>query len=186
QHWPANVAAAEACAAIAERLQIDLVTFHAGFLPEDARDPERAVMLDRIRKIAGIFRDRGVAVALETGQESAETLIGVLEALDDTGIGVNFDPANMILYGTGDPVAGIRALAPWVRQVHIKDASPAPQPGVWGTERVVGEGAVPWESFLTVVRDKCTGVALVIEPESGETRVTDVKVARACLERLIG
>src|SRR5689334_13326043 len=74
-HWPDNLAAAAQNAALAMRLGIDLGTFHAGFLPHDPADPLRAVMIERLSQIADAFASQGIRTALETGQETAQTLI---------------------------------------------------------------------------------------------------------------
>ena len=106
--WPANLAHAEAVASLAADEGLDLVTFHGGFIPEDRADPERAKLLERLRAVADIFANRQLRLGFETGQETAQTLV---EALDDLGcpnVGVNFDPANMILYGKGDPIEALR------------------------------------------------------------------------------
>ncbi len=179
--WDANLAAARENARLARRFSLDLVTFHAGFLPHDRDDPERAKLVDRLGQVADAFAAEGVEVAFETGQESALTLLGVLEELDRDDVGVNFDPANMILYGTGDPVEALRLLAPCVRQVHVKDARPTEVPGTWGEEVVVGEGAVDWDAFLDVLAADCP-VDRIVEREAGDRRVEDVVVARRFLE----
>lgn len=176
EHWEENLRAAEANAVFAQRFAMPLVTFHAGFLPESPDDPLRAVLLDRLGRVVAAFRARNVRVALETGQETAETLLGVLDSLP--GVGVNFDPANMILYGMGDPVAAFRLLARRVLQVHVKDALPASRPGEWGTEVPVGRGAVDWPAFLAAVRDLRPGIDLMIERESGDDRIADAAAAR--------
>ncbi|MBM4109283.1 MAG: sugar phosphate isomerase/epimerase [Phycisphaerae bacterium] len=181
--WGANLEAARANADLAAGLGLTLVTFHAGFLPHDPADRERGVMLDRLRTLSGVFVARGVGVALETGQESAPTLLAVLRDLGPGVAGVNFDPANMILYGMGDPVEALRLLGPHVRQVHVKDADPSPTPGQWGTERVVGTGAVDWPRFFGTLRGVAPGVDLVIEREAGPTRAEDIRTARALVER---
>jgi sugar phosphate isomerase/epimerase len=181
--WPATRSRAAAVARLAGELGLPLVTFHAGFLPHDRRDPERSVMLARLREVIDLFADRGVAVAFETGQEPADTLADCLEELARPSVGVNFDPANMILYGAGDPVAAIRRLAPWVRQVHVKDALPAATPGTWGSEVPAGEGAVDWTGFLTAVRGLPRPVDLVIEREAGDRREEDVRTAATLLAR---
>ena len=140
-------------------------------------------MVARLREIADIFAAHGVRVAFETGQESAETLVGVLDELCRPGVGVNFDPANMILYGMGEPVAAVRRLAPWVRQIHVKDATPTLQPGTWGAEVPGGTGAVDWTSFFEFARAFLPGVGLVIEREAGENRVADVQAARTLVAK---
>lgn len=184
--WERNRSSARENAALARRLGLRLVTFHAGFLPHDPRDTERAVMLGRLAEIARTFAEQGVAIALETGQESAATLLPVLAELASVKVGVNFDPANMILYGMGDPVAAFEALAPHVRQVHVKDALPTTQPGTWGTEVPVGTGKVAWERFLKLVRHHQPGIDLAIEREAGERRVEDIRSAKELVTRLVG
>ncbi len=193
EHWSENLAAAGANAELARRLGIGLVTFHAGFLPHDAGSSLRAEMLERLRDVADEFGQRGVRVALETGQESAQTLLGVLEELRKVSgvegaahIGVNFDPANMILYGMGDPVAALRALAPHVAQVHIKDAKATHAAGTWGEEVTAGTGEVDWEGFVGVIREHLPTVGLMIEREAREDRVHDIRAAAAMLRERLG
>jgi L-ribulose-5-phosphate 3-epimerase len=185
--WPANFARARAAANLAQTLSLPLVTLHAGFLPEDERDPERAKLIGRLRDIVSLFADAGVRIGFETGQESAATLLAVLDELnggDDFGVGANFDPANMILYGTGDPVDALEKLASHVVQVHVKDARPARTRGAWGEEVPVGAGAVDWKRFFDVLNASGADVDLLIERESGDQRVADVRSAREFLQRL--
>lgn len=184
--WPAIAAAGEAGAGIAATLGIPLVTFHAGWLPHDPADPRRAVLLDRVRTVARSFTARGIGVALETGQETADTLLEVLAELADLPVGVNFDPANMILYGMGDPIHALERLAPYVRQVHLKDALPAVRPGEWGTEVPAGEGAVDWDAFFRVLRARLPGVNVMIEREAGEDRVEDIRQAAGLAAHHLG
>ncbi len=179
-----NLEAAKENAAIAQRMGLSLVTFHAGCVPEDAADPLHDAMLTRLRDICGAFGDEGVSVAFETGQDSPATLIGVLDALDDLGVGVNFDPANMLLYGSADPIEALRQLAKWVKQAHIKDAKRSAAPGQWGEEVAAGKGEVDWPRFFEALRERAPGVDLVIERESGESRVEDVALGLQLVRRL--
>ncbi|MDX2133088.1 MAG: sugar phosphate isomerase/epimerase family protein [Planctomycetota bacterium] len=183
--WGDNFRATEANAALAQRLGLSLVTFHAGFLPHDLT-PERRTMVDRVRQLAQLFASRGVRLALETGQETAETLIDVLQSVNASlptrwQVGVNFDPANMILYGMGDPIDALRMLRSHARQVHAKDATVATTPGEWGTEVPVGAGQVDWREFAHVLRGFEGSV--IIEREAGETRVEDVRRAAEVLRQ---
>ena len=183
-HWAKNLADAQANAQLARRLGLDLVTLHAGFLPETRGDPERTTMLERLRDLVDAFDAEGVNVAFETGQETAETLLDVLDELNRPVAGVNFDLANMILYGTGDPVAALDSLAPHVRQIHVKDATATAEPGTWGTEVPVGDGDVVWPAFLDIVSNKLPGVDMMIEREAGEDRVGDMRRARDLIREL--
>jgi L-ribulose-5-phosphate 3-epimerase len=186
--WERNLTAAHANAEVARGLGLDLVTFHAGFVPHDADDPERATIVSRTRAVAAAFRDRGVRVALETGQETAANLETFLAEINDgiepsMRVGVNFDPANMILYGTGEPIDALRRLLPWILQAHMKDARRASRRGEWGQETPAGQGEVNWKDFFRVLRQAPGLRGIVIEREGGEQRVADVQraaeVARA-------
>jgi L-ribulose-5-phosphate 3-epimerase len=177
--WPENLAAAQRNAELAARIGINLVTFHAGFIPHDRQDPEWDKLMHRLRDLADVFHDRGVRIAFETGQEDAATLLDALDALDRPAVGVNFDPANMILYSMGDPVEALAKLAPRVEQIHIKDAVYTHAPGTWGEEVTAGTGAVDWARFFAIVRERLSGRHLVIEREAGEQRVKDVRTAAA-------
>ena len=95
--WARNQELASATAALAGDHGVPLVTLHAGFLPHDRSNVERAAMIDRLRVIADIYAARGVRVAFETGQEDANTLLAALADIAHPNVGVNFDPANMIL-----------------------------------------------------------------------------------------
>jgi L-ribulose-5-phosphate 3-epimerase len=183
KHWKQNLENMRAEAALARELGLPLVTFHAGFLPESRSDPERTKMIERLRQIADVFGESGIKLGLETGQESAETLLEVLARLDRSNVGVNFDPANMILYGKGEPVAALKRLGRHVRQVHVKDARASVKKGRWGTEVAVGTGEVEWPSFLALVRALPQTVDLVIEREAGDQRAADIRKARELVEK---
>jgi len=182
--WPENWRNIQAAAAIAERLGLKLVTFHAGFLPHDPGDPRLQTLLQRISLIADLFAAKGIDLGFETGQETAETLGAFLQKLGRPNVGVNFDPANMILYDKGDPIAALQALGPWLKQCHIKDAVKTKVPGAWGREVPVGAGEVDWQAFLRTLDKLRFRGNLAIEREAGEQRVADIRAAREYLEEI--
>ncbi|MEE2907854.1 MAG: sugar phosphate isomerase/epimerase family protein [Planctomycetota bacterium] len=184
--WPANEAMARAMAVVARGAGIELVTLHAGFLPHDREDPERGRMVQRLQTLASIFSDQGIRVAFETGQETADTLVEVLNDIDRDSVGVNFDPANMVLYGMGDPVEALRILSPYVFQIHIKDAVPPETPGTWGQEVPVGTGTVDWSGFFKVLESNTLEVEAIIEREAGGSRVEDVLTAADLVRSHVG
>jgi L-ribulose-5-phosphate 3-epimerase len=172
EHWETNQARAKASAKIANELGIKLVTFHAGFIPEP-EDPGHAVIVDRIARIGDIFGAYDIQIGLETGQERAETLMELLSRPSLAHVGINFDPANMILYGIDAPTSSIELLKNRIVQVHLKDAIQTHNPGTWGTEVPVGDGAVDWAHFFEIVRSLPGDIDVVIERESGTQRVED-------------
>ncbi|RNC81649.1 MAG: sugar phosphate isomerase/epimerase [Phycisphaera sp.] len=174
EHWETNLALARRAAPMCTKFGIDLVTFHAGFMPHDTADPEFSLIRDRVLEFSQCFHDHGVRVALETGQESAETLRFFLEQLRSDAIGVNFDPANMILYGMGDPADALLLLYKHTYQIHLKDATQAHTPGEWGAETPVGRGHVDWTSLFETVAERHLNVDMCFEREAGDSRVRDI------------
>lgn len=181
--WEQNQHNAKASAITARQLGIQYITFHAGFIPHDAADPAYQKMLDRLKVIAGTFGGEGITVGFETGQETAKDLLGVLKTLSLSNVGVNFDPANMILYDKGHPIEALKLLGPWVRNVHIKDATRTKVPGTWGTEVPAGTGEVDWKAFFATLRDVGFKGDYVIEREAGNQRVTDIRTAKEMVRK---
>ncbi|HVY69511.1 MAG TPA: sugar phosphate isomerase/epimerase family protein [Verrucomicrobiae bacterium] len=176
--WEQNWKNIQANAGLASRMGIKLVTFHAGFLPHEESDPAFTKLLRRIEQISDVFARHGIELGFETGQETAETLACFLRKLGRPGVGVNFDPANMILYDKGNPIESLRALAPWLKQCHIKDARRTKTTGTWGEEVVVGTGEVDWTAFFEVLREARYNGFCSIEREAGNQRVADIRAAR--------
>jgi L-ribulose-5-phosphate 3-epimerase len=181
--WEQNLKNIRVAAVLAKKLGLKLVTFHAGFLPPSESDPTFTKMLQRLDIVSDIFMVHNILVGLETGQETAPALANLLHKLNHPNIGVNFDPANMILYDSGDPINALRVLAPWIRQVHIKDAKRTKTPGQWGEEVVVGTGEVDWRMFFTTFRQVNFNVNFAIEREAGAQRVADIRAAKEVVEK---
>ena len=179
QHWAANQKIVTQGARLTRELGCRQMSLHAGFLDEN--DPAAySKFITRVRWIRDECARHGVTVLLESGQETAQDLARFLTALP--GVYVNFDPANMILYGKGNPVDALPALVPWIRQVHIKDATPASTPGQWGTEVPWGDGAVHAKTFIARLRELGYKGDFIIEREGGTNRLGDITLA---IERLI-
>ena len=177
QHWDENLALAQAAAASAKAMGLTSVTVHAGFLPHEPSDPDFDKLTGRVATLAGVFRAIGGSLLLETGQESAKTLVAFLSELKSRGIdnvGVNFDPANMILYDMDEPIEALRTLAPYVKQVHVKDAKRTKVKGQWGEEVVVGTGEVDWTAFVRVLNGANFSGGYVFEREAGDDRLGDI------------
>jgi len=133
----------------AKMLGCDVIALHLGFVPHDAEDPDYAEIVEVTKELCQHAEKNGQALHLETGQETAT---GLVQFIDDTGcknLFVNFDPANMILYGAGDPIEALELLGARVKSCHCKDATWAAQPGEeWGEEKKLGDGDVGMKKYL--------------------------------------
>ena len=182
--WAQNRKNIQTTVALTQRLGLKLVTFHAGFLPHDPQHPNFAKLKQRLSEVAELFSARGIAVGLETGQETAPVLADLLQHLDRPNVGVNFDPANMLLYDKGNPIEALRTLGPWIRQVHIKDALRTKVAGTWGEEVMAGTGEVDWPAFFATLQEVGFNGDLCIEREAGDHRVADIRAAREMAEKI--
>ncbi len=175
--WPQLWSNIQQIVPIAKDLGMSFVTFHAGFLPHETSDPTYDKLKSRIVQIADIFADQDIEVGFETGQETASTLKDFLDDMAKDNIGVNFDPANMILYQMGDPIEALDVLGPYLKQCHIKDATETKVPGTWGDEVTVGTGQVDWPAFFAALDRASFDGYLAIEREAGDQRIADIKTA---------
>ena len=159
---------------------------HAGFLPEPGA-PDRKPFLDTLGKVSQLAAAKGITIAFETGQETADLLRRTLDELKCPNLKVNFDPANMLLYDKGDPLRAVEILGPDIRSVHVKDANRTKTPGTWGEEVPLGKGQVNIKAFVKTLQKVGYRGPLCVEREVGDRpgRVADIahgaKYLRECL-----
>ena len=176
--WPRNREIAAAAAELSGTLGAPYMLFHAGFLDE-SNPAAYAAYVERVSFVRDACAQAGVQLILESGQETAEDLARFLR--DVPGLYVNFDPANMILYGKGRPMEALETLVPWIRKIHVKDADATAVPGTWGTERPWGEGQVGGAAFIDALNGLGFTGNLTIEREGGDDRAGDIARAAARL-----
>jgi sugar phosphate isomerase/epimerase len=162
------------------------VSAHMGFIPDDVNDPVYTSLIEPMRGFATHCERNGQVLAFETGQETAETLLHTLEAVGTDNVGVNFDPANLLMYGKTDPTEAMDILGPRVMGFHAKDGKRPTEPGKLGPEMPLGQGDVDFP----VVFEKLKGFgykgAITIEREiSGPEQITDILHAKKMLEGLV-
>ena len=171
-------------ASFAHGLDVRAVSCHIGFIPADPREPLYTELVDLTRTLCDTCAEHGQSFVLETGQESASVLLGFIAQVDRMNLKVNFDPANMILYGSGDPIEALALLQQHVLSVHCKDGrSPMPGSGLLGEECALGEGEVDFRAFLQQLqRMKYTGPLTIEREETDpERKKADIFIA---IERL--
>lgn len=174
----------------ARKLAIDSVACHIGFVPEEPDDPEYPGIRDVAREICDHCGENGQFFTLETGQEPAKVLLRFMEDVNRPNLRINFDPANMILYGTGDPIEALEVLGSKVISVHCKDGDwpPVDKPEALGIERPLGEGSVDVPRFVAKLKEIGYRGVLSIEREEPDLvkRAADVRKAVALLRRITG
>lgn len=185
-----RIARTKAVSDVARALGLDRVACHIGFVPEDAKHPVYTQIRDVTRELCAYCAENGQEFALETGQEPAKVLLRFIEDVGRPNLKINFDPANMILYGTGDPIEALDVLAPYVSSVHCKDGDwpDRNEPASLGVERALGEGSVGVEQFIHKLKEIGYRGVLTIEREEPDTaiREADIRKAVKLLKRITG
>lgn len=171
---------------------------HIGFVPEDPSSADFLAVRDIVRRLCDHAASCRMQVSLETGQETAETMMRFIDAVERDNLKINFDPANMILYGTAEPIPALEILAPRVISVHCKDGvwPPKDNPDALGTEMPLGEGAVGMDRFIAKLKEIGYRGPLTIEREvsldqdmddrhkEGLSHLEDIRAAIRLLEEL--
>ncbi len=154
----------------------NLVT-HMGFLPENPYDPNYRPTVQAIRQVADHCRYLGIDFNFETGQETPVTLMRTIQDVGNPNLGVNFDPANIIMYGKGNPVDAIDIYGDRIRGIHVKDGNyPKGDFHELGDETFVGDGTVNHPVFLPkLIRSGYKGDLYIEREISGEQQITDIK-----------
>src|SRR3954463_1773658 len=177
KEWPLRKQLTIQAAKLTQELGVKWLTTHIGFVPPSSHQ-QYELMITRVREIASSLAEHGLELLMETGQEEDAELLQFLNDLAVRNVHINFDPANMILYGAGEPIEAVQTLGRHIRHVHIKDGKLSNQPGVtWGEEVPFGQGQVGPRRFLTVLEAVGYRGPLVIEREAGSNRVADVRIA---------
>jgi L-ribulose-5-phosphate 3-epimerase len=172
--WATRKKVAADVAKLAKELSVGAILSHVGFVPPHDHEGYQPAV-ERVREVARLFAEQGVALHMETGQEPAAGLLHFLRDLAEPNVFVNFDPANMILYGAGDPIEAVKLLGRHVKHVHAKDATPSTQPGVeWGAEVPFGTGQVDVRRFLAALKEIGYDGPLALEREAGDNRLGDI------------
>src|SRR5262245_24923663 len=157
----------------AKLLGCDTVALHIGFVPPDRQSADYGDLLACTRDLLDHVAGNGQRLHLETGQESADHLLEFIHDVARDNLFINFDPANMILYGSGEPIAALKMAGKFVRSVHCKDGKWAPEGKrgkEWGTEVPLGAGDVGMENYLRTLKEIGYTGPLTIEREIAHDR----------------
>jgi len=177
----------ESCACFAQKLGVKDVCTHLGFIPENPGDRQYTDFITALRYLVNFYKKRNVNLNMETGQETPVTLLRVINEINADNLGINFDPANLLMYGKANPVDALSIIGRYVNGVHAKDGEYPTDGMSLGVEKPLGEGSVNIELFIRTLHKIGYKGAVTIEREiSGEQQKRDVITAYKLLDKLIG
>ena len=183
----ARIAHIKKASDFAKQCGIPAVQTHCGFIPENPNDEVYRETVTAMREVAAYCKRNGQNFRYETGQETPITLVRAIQDVGMDNQGVNFDLANLILYGKANPVDAIELLDPYVQGIHAKDGLWPTNPKELGEEVAIGKGKVDFQRIIARLKELDYRGAVTIEREiSGAQQMEDVRAAITYLEKLIG
>jgi sugar phosphate isomerase/epimerase len=183
----ARIARMKEVSDFSKKVGIPAVQSHCGFIPENPNEPLYTEAVEAIRTVAAYCKQNGQQFRCETGQETPITLVRAIHDVGLDNVGVNFDVANLILYGKANPADAVDILGPYVQGVHAKDGLYPTDPHKLGEEVPIGKGKVDFPVIIAKLKKFGYTNPLTIEREiRGEKQTADILSAKAYLEKLIG
>ena len=177
---------------LAKDLETDIVTTHIGVVPSDPNHDRYKIMQEACHELAEYADSIDAHFAVETGPETSAVLKGFLDSLNSTGVGVNLDPANLVMVTGDDPVGAVHNLKKYIVHTHAKDGKQIfyrdPEI-VYGIKKDVivtddsflevplGEGSVNWQNYLAALEEIGYNGFLTIEREVGDKPEVDIRAA---------
>jgi sugar phosphate isomerase/epimerase len=186
QYRTERVTALKRGADFAVKVGVPSITTHVGFIPENPSNPLYPGVVDALREVVDYCRARDIAFCFETGQETPVVLLRVIEELGKDNLGINLDPANLLMYGKANPVDALDVFGQYVAGVHAKDGEYPTNGRDLGVEKPLGEGRVGFPQLIAKLKDLGYSGALTIEREiSGPKQIEDIRHAIELLSALI-
>ena len=187
QYREARIARVKQVSDIAKKIGIPGVQTHCGFIPENPNEQLYKEAVEAIRTVAQYCKNNGQTFRCETGQETPITLVRAIKDVGMSNLGVNFDVANLILYGKANPVDAVDLLGPYIMGVHAKDGLYPTDPKQLGREVPIGQGKVNFPVLIPLLKKTGYHNPLTIEREiSGPKQTEDILASKAFLEKLVG
>ncbi len=149
---------------------------HCGFIPENITDPNYQQVVDAIKEVSEYCKRKKLEFWFETGQETPVVLLRTIERIGTDNLGINLDPANLLMYGKGNPIDALSVFGKYVRNIHIKDGLCPTDGENLGREVPVGSGMVRYPEFISKLKEIGFNKELIIEREiEGEQQIKDIQ-----------
>lgn len=171
----------------AARLGVHDFVTHVGFIPELPSYAGYRGVIGALKNLTAYCKTKDLYFNFETGQETPITLMRAIQDVGLENMGVNLDPANLLIYGRGNPIDAVSIFGSRIRGVHVKDGGyPKDDYYQLGKERLVGEGEVNYPVFLPKLLKSGYKGDLYIEREiSGPQQMEDIKKTVKYIKKLM-
>ena len=176
--------------AFAAMIHVKDVATHVGYMPENPYDPNYAGVLACLKELVKQCKENGQNFLFETGQETPVTLKRAIQDIEKElgkgNVGINLDPANLVMYGKANPVDALEVFGEYVMGIHGKDGKYPTDGHMLGAEVPLGQGKVNYPAFVAKLKEIGYAGDITIEREiSGEEQKKDIVMAKAVLDELL-
>jgi len=177
-----------AAAGICKKLDIKNIITHCGYIPENPHSETYREIVSALRYVCEVYKRDGMYFCFETGQETPVTLLRVIDDIGTGNLGINLDPANLLMYGKANPVDALDMIGKYVRCVHAKDGEYPVDGRNLGAEKPIGQGRVNFPALIAKLQEYNFDGPIIIEREipEGPEHEKDILNAKVFLEKLIG
>ncbi|MGQ9663329.1 MAG: sugar phosphate isomerase/epimerase family protein [Kiritimatiellia bacterium] len=187
QYRAMRIAALKKAGEFAQQAGLSAIVTHVGFVPEDPHDPLFVGVVEAVKEAAEALEELGLEFWFETGQETPVTLLRLIQRVGTRNLGVNLDPANLIMYGKANPIDALDVLGTYVKSIHAKDGLYPTDPMCLGREVKVGLGKVRFPAFVERLREIGYQGPFIIEREiTGPQQRVDILETIGYLKALLG
>ena len=167
-------------------IETENLTTHVGFIPENPGEQLYREVVAAVREIAICCRQYGQYFCFETGQETPIPLMRTISDVGMDNLGINLDPANLLMYGKANPVDAVEIFGSYIRGVHAKDGEYPSCGRNLGAEKPLGQGRVNFPLLVKKLKEVGYTGALTIEREiTGPQQLADIQLARDLLLPLL-
>jgi hypothetical protein len=170
----------------AEMIGVRAIITHLGFIPENPADPQYPEVVKTVKEVAEYCNAKGLEFWFESGQETPVALRRLIEDVDMPNLGINFDTANVVLYGKGNPLDSTEIFGKYIKNLHAKDGLYPTNPRKLGMEVPIGQGKADFPAILKTLKDLGFSGEIIIEREiSGPQQIKDIEQSRTFLTQCL-
>ena len=161
------------------------IVTHVGFIPENPNDENYKSLIISLRELANHCKSNGQDFMFETGQETPVTLLRTIEDIGTGNLGINFDTANLIMYGKANPLDALDVFGKHIKAMHAKDGMYPKNGRELGNEVKIGTGKVDFKNIIRRLKDEFnfTGPITIEREIDGEQQINDIIESRKYLEQ---
>lgn len=169
-----------------KKIDVQYFVTHAGYIPENPYDPSYFGIISCLKTIVNKCSENNQTFLFETGQETPVTLKRAISDIGCENIGINLDPANLVMYGKANPVDALDVFGEYVKGIHAKDGCYPTDGYNLGKEMPLGQGKVDFPKLICKLKELGYSGDITIEREiTGNQQKKDIIMAKDMLEKLI-